>query len=317
MSSIQQPLNSGFNAFTTAEDVMEGIDLSGKTAIVTGGYSGLGLESARRLAKAGASVIVPARDVAKALANTAAVPSITVAPMDLLDRASVDQFAQDFLLSAKPLDILINSAGIMNTPLFRDVDGNEGQFAVNHLGHFRLVQKLLPALEKSGDARVVAISSRAHFFSGVNFDDTAFLDRPYDPLAAYGQSKTANALFAVSLDARYRDRGIRAYSLHPGAILTGLMRDAPAESLVHYGIVDASGAPIIDPENDRKSVEQGTATQIWCATSPQLNGLGGVYCEDCDIASVAGEDATRGVKQWASDPELADRLWSLSETLVG
>lgn len=317
MPTIQQPLNSGFNAFTTAEEVMEGIDLSGKTVIITGGYSGLGLESAKRLANAGARVIVPARDVSKARAQTADMPRITVLPMDLLDRASVDRFARDFLLSGTPLDILINSAGIMNPPLFRDADGNEGQFAVNHLGHFRLVQKLLPALEKSGNARVVSTSSRAHFSSPVNFDDPAFRDRPYDPLIAYGQSKTANALFAVALDARYKDRGIRAFSLHPGAILTGLMRNAPPEVLHLHNITDASGAAIIDPLNDRKSVEQGAATQIWCAVSRQLDGLGGLYCEDCDIASVAGEDAARGVKQWASDPGLADRLWSLSETLVG
>ncbi|AJA09537.1 short-chain dehydrogenase/reductase SDR [Sphingopyxis fribergensis] len=317
MPKIQQPLNSGFTAFATAEEVVEGIDLSGKTAIVTGGYSGLGLESAKRLSNAGACVIVPARDVSKARAHTADVPRVTVLPMDLLDRASVDRFALDFLLSGTPLDILINSAGIMNPPLFRDADGNEGQFAVNHLGHFRLVQKLLPALEKSSNARVVSTSSRAHFSSPVNFEDPAFRDRPYDPIIAYGQSKTANALFAVALDARYKDRGIRAFSLHPGAILTGLMRNAPREVLQRHNIMDASGAAIIDPLNDRKSVEQGAATQIWCAVSAQLDGLGGIYCEDCDIAPVAEEGATRGVQRWASDPELADRLWSLSEELVG
>ncbi|MEI4509248.1 SDR family NAD(P)-dependent oxidoreductase [Sphingopyxis sp. CCNWLW253] len=317
MPTIQHPLNSGFNAFTTAQQIMEGVDLSGKTAIITGGYSGLGLESARVLAEAGAHVIVPARDVPKALAQTASIPRLTVAPMDLLDRTSVDRFAMDFLVSGAPLDILINSAGIMIPPLFRDADGNEGQFAVNHLGHFRLVQQLLPALQNSGSARVVSVSSRGHFHGAMDFDDPAFVKRPYDASVAYGQSKTANALFAVALDARYRDRGIRAFSLHPGAILTGLMRHTPSETLLRHNIMADSGAAIIDPANDRKSVPQGAATQLWCAVSTQLEGVGGVYCEDCDIAPVAAEGATRGVKPWASDPELADRLWILSERLVG
>lgn len=316
MRIMQQPIHSGFDAFTTASDVIRGIDLTGKTAIVTGGYSGLGLESARLLAEAGADVIVPARDVSKALAQTAAVPRLTVRPMDLVDRASVDRFADDFLASGASLDILINSAGIMIPPLFRDASGNEGQFAVNHLGHFRLVQRLLPALEKAGGARVVSVSSRGHFHGAVDFDDPGFLRRPYDASVAYGQSKTANALFAVALDARYRDRGIRAFSLHPGAILTGLMRHAPAETLVQHNIMDPGGTAIVDPANDRKNIPQGAATQLWCAVSPQLEGLGGVYCEDCDVAPEAGEGAARGVKSWASDPELAERLWALSETLV-
>lgn len=237
--------------------------------------------------------------------------------MDLLDRPSVDRFAEDFLAEGRALSILINSAGVMTPLLFRDADGNEGQFAVNHLGHFRLVQKLLPSLEKASGARVVSVSSRGHFMSPMNFDDPAFRSRPYDASIAYGQSKTANALFAVAADARYRDLGIRAFSLHPGAILTGLMRHAPAEILVRHNIMDEAGAPIIDPANDRKSIPQGAATPMWCAVSPQLADRGGVYCEDCDIASVAGEDATRGVKPWASDPGLADRLWTLSERLAG
>lgn len=317
MPTEQHPLNSGFNAFTTAAEVIREIDLTGKTAIVTGGYSGLGLECAQLLAEAGAEVIVPARDTEKARANTRDIARLAVQPMDLLDRSSVDRFADDFLAEGRALSILINSAGVMTPPLFRDADGNEGQFAVNHLGHFRLVQKLLPSLEKASGARVVSVSSRGHFMSPMNFDDPAFRSRPYDPSIAYGQSKTANALFAVAADERYRDRGIRAFSLHPGAILTGLMRHAPAEILVRHNIMDEAGAPVIDPANDRKSISQGAATPMWCAVSPQLADRGGVYCEDCDIASIAGEDATRGVKPWASDPGLADRLWTLSEQLAG
>lgn len=316
MPNIQHPLNSGFDAFTTAQQVMVGVDLSGKTAIVTGGYSGLGLESARLLAQAGAQVIVPARDISRARSQTAGVPRLTVVPMDLIDRTSIDRFARDFLSSGKPLDILINSAGIMIPPLFRDADGNEGQFAVNHLGHFRLVQQLLPALQNSGSARVVSVSSRGHFHGAMDFDDPAFVKRPYDASIAYGQSKTANALFAVALDAHYRDRGIRAFSLHPGAILTGLMRHTPSEILLRHNIMNDNGGAVIDPASDRKSVAQGAATQLWCAVSPQLEGIGGVYCEDCDIAPVAEEAMTRGVKPWASDPEFADRLWKLSERLV-
>ena len=318
MQTPQQPIGSGFDAFTTAADVLEGADLSGKVAIVTGGYSGLGLETARLLAQAGAEVIVPARSVERARAQTAGVARLSVLPMDLIDRRSVDDFAHAFLVTGRPLHLLINSAGVMRPPLFRDAAGNEGQFAINHLGHFRLAQQLMPALERAGGARVVSVSSRGHFSAAVDFDDPGFHRRAYDPGIAYGRSKSANALFAVGLDARFHDRDIRAFSLHPGAIFTDLMRHAPSEALVQHGIIDDAGKPLIDPANDRKTIAQGAATQVWCAVSPQLDGMGGVYCEDCDIAwpSPAESAIQRGVKPWASDIELADRLWTLSESLV-
>lgn len=316
MQVAQRPIGSGFDAFTTAADVIAGIDLTGRVAIVTGGYSGLGLETVRQLAGAGAEVIVPARSVERARAHVAGLARVSVLPMDLLDRSTVDRFADAVLATGKPLHLLIDSAGVMMPPLFRDAGGNEGQFAVNHLGHFRLAQRLLPALERAGGARVVSVSSRGHFHAAVDFDDPAFRLRGYDAAIAYGQSKTANALFALALDMRFRERGIRAFSLHPGAILTDLMRHIPAKVLQQHGIADERGAPMIDPANDRKSIAQGAATQTWCAVSPRLEGLGGVYCEDCDIAWPADESATRGVKPWAMDPELADRLWVLSERLV-
>jgi NAD(P)-dependent dehydrogenase (short-subunit alcohol dehydrogenase family) len=313
----QQPIGSGYDAFSNAAEVIAGIDLSGKVAIVTGGHSGLGLETTRHLAAAGAEVIVPTRSAARAHVQTAGIERVSVQSMDLLDRSTVDAFAAAFVASGKPLDLLINSAGVMMSPLFRDAAGNEGQFAVNHLGHFRLAQQLMPALERAKAARVVSVSSRAHFRGGIDFDDPAFRTRAYDPAIAYAQSKTANSLFALGLDMRFADRGIRAFSVHPGAVFTGLMRDIPAAVLLENRIVDQDGAPIVDPSNDRKSIAQGAATQLWCAVSPQLDGIGGVYCEDCDIAEPApAESAVRGVKPWAMNPDFADRLWDLSERLV-
>ncbi|MBT2134618.1 SDR family NAD(P)-dependent oxidoreductase [Croceibacterium sp. LX-88] len=318
MQTVQRPIGSGFDAFTTAAEVIAGVDLSGKVAIVTGGYSGLGLETARQLAGAGAEVFVPARSIDKARAQAAGIPRLTLLPMDLLDRSTVDAFADQFLATGRPLHFLINSAGIMMPPLFRDDRGNEGQFAVNHLGHFRLTQRLIPALERANGARVVSVSSRGHFRAGVDFDDPAFQARAYDPGIAYGQSKTANALFALGLDMRYQDRGVRAFSLHPGAIFTELMRNIPRGVLLENGITDEQGGAVVDPAKDRKSVPQGAATQTWCAISPQLEGMGGVYCEDCDIAwpSPADSSIAKGVRPWAMDPGLADRLWTLSEDLV-
>ncbi|PTQ11879.1 oxidoreductase [Sphingomonas oleivorans] len=318
MPAAQNPIGSGFDAFTSASDVIAGISLAGKVAVVTGGYSGLGLETTRHLAMAGAEVFVPARSVEKARIQTAGIPRVSILPMDLLDRRTIDSFADTFLATGKALHLLVNSAGVMMPPLFRDADGNEGQFAVNHLGHFRLAQRLMRSLELADGARVVSVSSRGHFHGAVDFDDPAFKTRTYDAATAYGQAKTANALFALALDNRYQNRGIRAFSVHPGAILTNLMRHVPAAALREHRIVDEHGSPLIDPANDRKTVPQGAATQIWCAVSQQLDGLGGVYCEDCDIAPPcpAESSAMRGVKPWAMDEEMADRLWDLSERLL-
>jgi NAD(P)-dependent dehydrogenase (short-subunit alcohol dehydrogenase family) len=319
MTTLQKTIGSGFGAASTASDVIKGIDLSGKIAIVTGGYSGLGLETARALRSAGARVIVPARDHAKAATALKGLDGVEIEAMDLMDPASIDAFAERFLASRQPLRILVNSAGIMACPLARDARGYESQFATNHLGHFQLTARLWPALRRAGGARVVSLSSVGHRRAGVDFDDWNFERRQYDRWVAYGQSKTANALFAVALDAKGEQHDVRAFSVHPGGVVTDLVRHMSAEELGAYGVLDKAGRPIIDPERNMKTPEQGAATSVWCATSRQLDGLGGVYCENSDIAIAVPGDSTelRGVRPWATDPEFADRLWSLSEKLLG
>ena len=316
MHQLQQPIASPFNAHSTASDVLRDISLAGKTAIVTGGYSGLGLETTRALSAAGASVIVPARDVAKAERALAGLSGVEITGMDLADRRSIQSFADAFLDRGLPLPILINSAGVMATPLFRDADGHEGQFATNHLGHFRLVKALWPALARARGARVVSVSSRGHQIAGVDFDDVDFLRRPYERWTAYGQSKTANVLFALELDRRGAGDGIRAFSLHPGQILTDLARHLSAEDIASFEAMDANGNPIIAPEKGMKTPVQGAATSVWAATSPLLNGRGGVYLEDCNIAPVLdGSPGRKGVAPYAIDPDLAESLWALSKRM--
>jgi NAD(P)-dependent dehydrogenase (short-subunit alcohol dehydrogenase family) len=318
MSTMQAPLGSGFGASSTADDVIADIDLTGRTAIVTGGYSGLGLETARVLAKAGAHVVVPARSPGRARAALAAMEDAEVEELDLMDPRSIDGFAERFLASGRPLSILVNSAGIMATPLARDARGYESQFSTNHLGHFQLVSRLWPALQRAGNARVVSVSSGGHKIAGIDFDDVNFERREYEKWTAYGQSKTANALFAVGLDTRGSADGIRAFSLHPGSVLGPLARHLTADEIASFGVHDADGNVIVDPDRDLKSVAQGAATSVWCATSPQLAGLGGVYCENCDIARLAPEDSDEsgGVRPWAVDADLADRLWQMSERMT-
>lgn len=317
MTTPQTPIRSGFGPASTAADVMKDIDLAGITAIVTGGYSGIGLVTTFALADAGATVVVPARDMGKAAEAVEGRPGVELGAMDLTDPRSIADFARRFLDSGRPLPILINSAGVMATSLFRDDDGHEGQFATNHLGHYRLVCALWPALRAEG-ARVVAVSSRGHQISPVHFDDIDFRDREYDKWQAYGQSKTANALFARGLDRRGAEQGVRAFSLHPGQIITDLARHLSKEELGGFDAFDAEGRPKIEPEAGMKNVEQGAATSLWCATSPELAGLGGVYCEDCDIAGINEKEVGRkGVAPWAVDDEAAERLWSLSEDWTG
>jgi NAD(P)-dependent dehydrogenase (short-subunit alcohol dehydrogenase family) len=319
MTTAQSPIGSGFGAASTAAEVIAGRDLGGKVAIVTGGSAGVGLETTRALLSAGASVVIPARDLAKAEAGVAGLERVEVLPMELSDPASIDRFAAAVLARHPAIHILINNAGIMALPLERDARGYELQFATNHLGHFQLTARLWPALVAARGARVVELSSRGHQRSGVDFDDWNFERRPYERWVAYGQSKTANALFAVGLDARGKSAGVRAFSVHPGGIVTGLakfMTDEERERSPHF---DADGKPVIDPERNMKTPEQGAATSIWCATSPQLDGRGGVYCENCDISPATSADSTEqlGVRPWAMDPVAADKLWTLSETLTG
>jgi NAD(P)-dependent dehydrogenase (short-subunit alcohol dehydrogenase family) len=319
----QKPIGSGFGPATTAAEVIRGHDLRHHIAVVTGGYTGIGLETTRAFVSVGATVIVPARDrekATRALGDIDAAPgAIEIETLDLIDPRSIDACAQRFLASGRPLHLLVNNAGIMATPLTRDRRGFESQFATNHLGHFQLAVRLWPALRAANGARIVALSSRAHQRSAVDFDDPNFDRRPYDRWIAYGQSKTADALFAVGADARGEPAGIRAFSLHPGGIVsTDLVRHMTREELMATGFMDEEGRPIIDPANNKKTPEQGAATTVWCATSPRLNGLGGVYCENCDIAlgTAAASTEMLGVRPWATDPEAAERLWLLSERLT-
>ncbi|MDG2537811.1 oxidoreductase [Dyella jiangningensis] len=325
MPHAQSPLHSGFGAASTAHDVVAGIDLSGKTAIVTGGYSGIGVETTRALLGAGARVIVPARDMTKAKANLDGL-KVDLVAMDLADPASIDGFASTFLTSGDPLHLLVNSAGIMACPLTRDARGYEMQFATNHLGHFQLTARLWVALKRAHGARVVSLSSLGHRYAQVDFDDWNFERREYDRWVAYGQSKTANALFALALDELGAPHGIHAYSVHPGRIITDLARHMSREELQRMGGVDDQGRPVADLSRGMKNTEQGAATSVWAATSPLLNDIGGVYCEDCDIAALMPDDEATvagsgslsfGVRRWATDPAAARKLWSLSEELTG
>ncbi|WP_414442106.1 oxidoreductase [Burkholderia sp. 22PA0106] len=320
MSTPQSPIGSGFRAASTAEEVIRGIDLTGKCAVVTGGYSGIGIETVKAFRAAGAKVFVPARDLVKARAALNGMPDVVLQPMDLLDPASIDRFAEHVLDSTDAVDILVNNAGVMGPPLARDARGYESQFSANHLGHFQLTCRLWPALVRAGQARVIALSSYGHRRAGIDFHDVNFERRDYDPWVAYGQAKTANALFSVALDAIGKHSGVRAFSVHPGGIITDLVRHMPREALEAQDYIDKEGRPIIDPENNKKTPQQGAATSVWCATSARLDGMGGVYCADCDIARALPSDdseALNGVRPRAMDAVAAGRLWQLSEQLTG
>lgn len=316
---LQQPIGSGFNVLSTASDVINGIDLTGKIAIVTGGNTGIGLETTRILATAGATVIVPARDMEKACRNLANISRVELQAMDISDPKSIDVFAEKFLASDRPLHLLINNAGIMWVPLRRDSRGIESQLATNYLGQFQLVARLWPALKKANGARVVNVSSQGHQFAPFNFDDPNFLHREYETLQAYGQSKTASNLFALELDNRAKAAKVRAYSLHPGSINgTELAREAPLELFQKMGFCDADGNIFPEVAASLKTIPQGAATTVWCATSPKLEKIGGVYCEDADIAALALDSGTtNGIKPYSLNKSFAKQLWTLSEELTG
>jgi NAD(P)-dependent dehydrogenase (short-subunit alcohol dehydrogenase family) len=311
METAQHKIGSGFGHDSTADEVLAGIDLTGKLAVVTGGYSGLGLETTKALSRAGAHVVVPARRPGVAAEALDGVANVEVDSLDLGWLDSVEAFASRFLASGRAIDIQINNAAIMACPETRVGPGWEAQLATNHLGHFALVNRLWPALADGG-ARVVSVSSTGHRRSDIRWDDLQF-STGYEKWAAYGQAKTANVLFAVELDALGKDAGVRAFSLHPGGILTPLQRPLEREEMVGYGWIDADGNPL-NPAF--KSPEQGAATQVWAATSPALDGLGGVFCEDCEIAEVSSDDAP-GVRPYAIDPASARRLWAVSGELTG
>nr|WP_199078040.1 SDR family NAD(P)-dependent oxidoreductase [Pedobacter sp. ASV19] len=323
--ALQYPIGSGFNATSTAGEVIKGIDLTGKNVIVTGGNTGIGLETTKVLAAAGATIIVPARDIEKAKKNLTGIPNVELEAMNLIDPLSIDTFAEKFLASGRPLHLLINNAGIMWVPLQRDSRGVESQLATNYLGQFQLTARLWPALKKANGARVVNVSSYGHQMAPFNFNDPNFEHREYETLQAYGQSKTASNLFALELDNLAKAFNVRAYSLHPGSIHgTELARNADIELFKQLGFFDEKGH--IRPEilASLKTIPQGAATTIWCATSPLLNSIGGVYCEDGDIATLDPEDfkqenklGTSGVQAYSLDKSNAKKLWKLTEEMTG
>ena len=320
MSSEQQrPIGSGFGAKTPASEVVQGLDLSGKNVIVTGGYSGIGIETVRALAGVGAKVTVPARRPDAAKAELASIDGdIEIASMDLADLASVRKFADDYVSTGRALDIQINNAGIMACPLDRVGPGWERQFGVNHLGHMALTLGLLPALQKAETSRLVALSSTAHIRGDVNWDDPNYETSEYDKWAAYAQAKSANALFALGADRRWDDYGVTAFGVHPGGIFTPLQRHLSVEEMAAMGWMNPDGTIPDAIKAMFKTPEQGASTSTWAATSAQLDGRGGEYCENCDIAQLAGPDSQRWehARPWICDEDKADRLWAMSEKML-
>ncbi len=313
-------MESTFSADSTTDEVMQGIDLHGQCALITGASSGLGVETARSLARGGATVIMAARDERKTRAAMAGIlqelpgAELIFMPLDLSDPASILQCAESIRSSRPRLELLINNAGVMACPLRRTAQGWEWQLAVNHIGHFLLAGELVPTLLQAPSPRVVNLTSGGHQFAAVDFEDPHFQHRPYDRWLAYGQSKTANIWHALGLFERLGDRGLSAFAVHPGAVHTELGRHMSAEEL--QGLQDGSDDA---PGLTFKSIPQGAATTVWAATSAALSGRGGLYLEDCGIGSpVQGEGlSTSGYAPWALDRERADVLWRLSEEWLG
>ncbi len=316
-------ITSRFGAQSTAREVAAGHDLAGETAIITGGASGIGVETARALAQAGAEAVLAVRDpgagerAAEDIKRSVAGGRVSAARLDLADLASVRAFAEAW--GERPLAILVNNAGVMACPLTYTADDLEMQIGANHFGHYLLSVLLAPALiagaERRGrPSRVVALSSIGHRRSAVHFDDPHYRRRPYDKWEAYGQSKSANALFAVAFHDRFKDLGVTANSVMPGGIMTPLQRHLTREEMIGFGWMDESGQV-----NSRfKSPEQGAATSVWAALGPELEGVGGLYLEDCaEALPWSRETPFAGVMPHALDPESAERLWALSEATTG
>jgi len=310
MNPKQQPIDSRFNAQSTADEVAAGHDLRGKNVVVTGGSAGIGFEIVQTLSRAGANVVVGARNAGKAKARLEGLPNVSYHPLDLADPVSVEAFAKQYLAAHQALHYLFNNAGVFFPPeITTDKRGYELQFGANHLGHFQLSGLLWPALKKAGNARVIAHSSVGHRRMALLLDDLNFERHPYDPVKAYAQSKTANALFAVHLNKAGQPHGVKAYAVHPGAILTDVVLHMSEAELEAWK----------QRVKNFKTPAQGAATAVWCALSEQLDGIGGVYCEDCNIAPFVADDETiiYGVRSYASDPELAAALWQFSEKVTG
>ena len=306
-----------FDRNSTTTDVLNGIDLSGKTALVTGASTGLGAETARALAACGADVTLVARSEAK-LSNVAnEIQSETgrlpeTAALELDKPATIRSFAANWLSRHETLDILINNAGIMATPLTRTTEGWESQFATNHLGHFLLANLLSDAIKAAGQARIVNLSSAGHWYSTMDLDDPNYLNRDYDALQAYGQSKTANIWFTLELARRWGDRGVTSFAVHPGGIQTELGRNLEPKMVKRFEQL------VKDYPDIWKTVPQGAATSCWAATSPDLNGRTGLYLEDCHISPPGNGDVLDGgYAPHAYDTDGAKQLWELSNNLLG
>jgi NAD(P)-dependent dehydrogenase (short-subunit alcohol dehydrogenase family) len=322
ISNLQKPIISGFDSKSDADKIVKEKDLSGKIAIVTGGYSGIGLETTRALVAIGAKVIIPAKRTEVAVQNLEGIVSKeNIVEMDLGNLNSVRKFTEGFKESFGKLDLLINNAGIMACPETRVGNGWESQFAVNHIGHFLLTKELMDTMAENDGARFVSLSSSAHSLTGILWDDIHFRKNSYDKWMAYGQSKTASSLIAIEFHKRMVDKGVSGFSVHPGGILTPLQRHLQKEEMVALGWIDEDGSPSEMAKNFFKTTSQGASTTLWCATSPSLNGIGGVFCEDCDIAkrkNEVDESLQRyfGVADWAVDTEEASKLWDVTEKML-
>ena len=317
-------MTSTFGATSTTDDVLAGVNLAGKRALVTGASAGLGVETCRALVAHGASVVGAARDLRKAEQATVGVHaavvgggSFTLVELDLASLASVRSCADGLVADGTPFDIVIANAGVMAPPFGRTVDGFETQFGTNHLGHFVLVNRIAALIPRGG--RLVNLSSAGHRFADVDLVDPNFEHTAYDPWIGYGRSKTANILFAVEFDRRHTARGVRATAVHPGGIRTELgrhMTEADSQALI--ASINASQHAAGLPPFTYKTIAQGAATSVWAAAVAHADEVGGHYCEDCHVAAIQDDPGIRGgVRPYALDIERAKALWAMSEKLVG
>ena len=312
-------MTTQFGAETSAEEAARNIDLSGQTIVITGGSAGLGIETARVLAACGAQIVSVVRNEAKGQAAATTIresvpnANIEIAVLDLFDLDSVRRGADDIVKRFSRIDRLINNAGVMACPLGRTAQGLDTQLDTNHLGHFVLTARLIPRLLAGTPARIVNLSSAGHRLSPIRFEDPFFEKDDYNKWIAYGQAKTANVLFSVALDKRFKDRGIRSYAVHPGAIQTELGRHMDENDVKDLMARRGDRSPMIF-----KQIPQGAATTVWAATAPELDGRGGLYCEDCGVAeTIEDPNLDQGVLSYALDEAAAERLWSLSEEWSG
>jgi NAD(P)-dependent dehydrogenase (short-subunit alcohol dehydrogenase family) len=322
ISENQRPVGSNFKARSEPAQILEGIELHNKNVIVTGGYSGIGLETTRALKNCGANVVVPARrrDIASKVLE-GIIASENIVEMDLAVVSSVQNFVNDYVKEGLSLDLLINNAGVMACPEGRVGNGWERQFGVNQIGHFVLTKGLMELMAKSEGSRFVSLSSSAHSLTGILWDDIHFENTPYDKWIAYGQSKTASSLIAIEFDRLMKDTGVRGYSVHPGGIMTPLQRHLENEEMVALGWMKEDGSLSDMAAANFKTPEQGATTTLWAATNPKLNDIGGVFCENCDVAVLkeeVDESMKRyiGVADWAIDTDEGTKLWEITEHML-